>query len=45
MPENGQVDAMRIIDSLALEVAMLTKRAAIAEAKVAQMEEQMKEKK
>jgi len=45
MPENGQVDAMRIIDSLALEVAAATKRAVIAEARVAQLEEKLEESK
>lgn len=45
MSDNGQVDAMSIIDALALEVAAATKRAVIAEARVAQLEEQMKEKK
>ncbi len=41
----NQVDAMAVIDILAMEVASLTKRAAIAEAKVIDFESKMKESK
>lgn len=43
--DSQQVDAMSIIDGLALEVAAATKRAVIAEARVAQLEEKLKESK
>lgn len=43
--DSQQVDAMSIIDGLALEVAAVTKRAVIAEARVAQLEEKLKENK
>lgn len=43
--DSQQVDAMSIIDGLALEVATATKRAVIAEARVAQLEEKLKENK
>jgi len=43
--DSQQVDAMSIIDGLALEVAAATKRAVIAEARVAQLEEKLKENK
>ncbi len=45
MDGNQQVDAMAIIDALALEVAALTKRAVIAEARVIDLENKMKESK
>lgn len=45
MDGNQQVDAMAIIDALALEVAALTKRAVIAEARVIDLEDKMKESK
>nr|DAS29015.1 MAG TPA: hypothetical protein [Caudoviricetes sp.] len=41
----NQVDAMAVIDILAMEVASLTKRVAIAEAKVIDFESKMKESK
>lgn len=43
--DSQQVDAMSVIDGLALEVAAATKRAVIAEARVAQLEEKLKESK
>lgn len=45
MADSQQVDAVRIVDALALEVAAATKRAVIAEARVAQLEEKLKESK
>lgn len=41
----NQVDAMSVIDALAVEVASLTKRAVIAEARVIDLESKMKESK
>ena len=41
----NQVDAMAVIDILAMEVASLTKRVAIAEAKVIDFESKTKESK
>lgn len=41
----SQVDAMSVIDILAMEVAALTKRVAIAEAKVVDLESKTKESK
>lgn len=41
----NQVDAMAVIDILAMEVASLAKRVAIAEAKVIDFESKMKESK
>lgn len=41
----NQVDAMAVIDILAMEVAALTKRVAIAEAKVVDLEGKTKESK
>ena len=43
MNPDSQVDAMSVIDILAMEVAALTKRVAIAEAKVIDLENKMKE--
>lgn len=40
-PQSSQVDAMSVIDSLAMEVAALTKRAVIAEQRVAALEEEI----
>ena len=42
---SNKIDAMAVIDALALEVASLTKRAVIAEARVADLENKMKESK
>lgn len=39
----NQVDAMTVIDALAVEVAALTKRAVIAEARVNDLERKLKE--
>lgn len=44
-PQSSQVDALAVIDALALEVAALTKRAVIAEARVIDLENKMKESK
>lgn len=41
----NQVDAMAVIDALAVEVAALTKRAVIAEARVNDLERKLKESK
>ena len=43
MNPDSQVDAMSVIDILAMEVATLAKRVAIAEAKVIDLESKMKE--
>lgn len=45
MENDNQVDAMAVIDALAIEVAALTKRAVVAEARVADLESKMKESK
>ena len=45
MGAESQVDAMSVIDILAMEVAALTKRVAIAEAKVIDLESKTKESK
>ncbi len=45
MEPGSQVDAMSVIDILAMEVATLTKRVAIAEAKVIDLESKTKESK
>lgn len=45
MEPSNKIDAMAVIDALALEVASLTKRAVIAEARVADLENKMKESK
>lgn len=45
MDAGSQVDAMSVIDILAMEVATLTKRVAIAEAKVIDLESKTKESK
>lgn len=45
MGAESQVDAMSVIDILAMEVATLTKRVAIAEAKVIDLESKTKESK
>jgi hypothetical protein len=45
MNPDSQVDAMSVIDILAMEVATLAKRVAIAEAKVIDLESKMKESK
>lgn len=45
MEPSSKIDAMAVIDALALEVASLTKRAVIAEARVADLENKMKESK
>lgn len=45
METGSQVDAMSVIDILAMEVATLTKRVAIAEAKVIDLESKTKESK
>lgn len=45
MGAENQVDAMAVIDILAMEVAALTKRVAIAEAKVVDLESKTKESK
>lgn len=45
MADSQQVDAVLIVDALALEVAAATKRAVIAEARVAQLEDKLKENK
>lgn len=45
MGTESQVDAMSVIDILAMEVAALTKRVAIAEAKVIDLESKTKESK
>lgn len=45
MGAENQVDAMSVIDILAMEVATLTKRVAIAEAKVIDLESKTKESK
>lgn len=42
-PQSSQVDALAVIDALTLEVAALTKRAVIAEARVIDLENKMKE--
>lgn len=44
-PQSSQVDALAVIDALTLEVAALTKRAVIAEARVIDLENKMKESK
>lgn len=44
-PQSNQVDALAVIDALTLEVAALTKRAVIAEARVIDLENKMKESK
>lgn len=44
-PQSSQVDALAVIDALTLEVAALTKRAVIAEARVIGLENKMKESK
>lgn len=44
-PQSSQVDALAVIDALTLEVAALTKRAVIAEARVIDLESKMKESK
>lgn len=43
--QSSQVDALAVIDALTLEVAALTKRAVIAEARVIDLENKMKESK
>nr|DAV54743.1 MAG TPA: hypothetical protein [Caudoviricetes sp.] len=43
--QTSQVDALAVIDALTLEVAALTKRAVIAEARVIDLENKMKESK
>lgn len=43
--QTSQVDALAVIDALTLEVAELTKRAVIAEARVIDLENKMKESK
>ena len=45
MGDSSQVDAMTVIDALSMEVAALTKRAVIAEARVIDLENKMKESK
>ena len=45
MGAGSQVDAMSVIDALAVEVASLTKRAVIAEARVVDLESKVKESK
>lgn len=45
MNPDSQVDAMSVIDILAMEVATLAKRVAIAEAKVIELESKTKESK
>ena len=45
MGNDNQVDAMTVIDALALEVAALTKRAVVAEARVSDLENKLKESK
>lgn len=45
MNPDSQVDAMSVIDILAMEVAALAKRVAIAEAKVIDLESKTKESK
>ena len=40
MEPDSQVDAMMVIDALAMEVAVLTKRAVIAEQRIATMLEE-----
>nr|DAG04394.1 MAG TPA: hypothetical protein [Siphoviridae sp. ctyg07]DAK12929.1 MAG TPA: hypothetical protein [Caudoviricetes sp.] len=42
---DSQIDAMMVIDALAMEVAALTKRAVVAEARVIAFEGKMKESK
>ncbi len=44
-PQSSQVDALAVIDALTLEIAALTKRAVIAEARVIDLENKMKESK
>lgn len=44
-PQSSQVDALAVIEALTLEVAALTKRAVIAEARVIDLENKMKESK
>ena len=44
-PQSSEVDALAVIDALTLEVAALTKRAVIAEARVIDLENKMKESK
>ena len=44
-PQSNQVDALAVIDALTLEIAALTKRAVIAEARVIDLENKMKERK
>ena len=44
-PQSSQVDALAVIDALTLEVAALTKRAVIAEARVIDLENNMNESK
>lgn len=44
-PQSSQVDALAVIDALTLEVAALTKRAVIAEARVIDLENKIKESK
>ena len=44
-PQSSQVDALAVIDALTMEVAALTKRAVIAEARVIDLENKMKESK
>lgn len=44
-PQSSQVDALAVIDALTLEVAALTKRAVIAEARVIDLENKTKESK
>ena len=44
-PQSSQVDALAVIDALTLEVAALTKRAVIAEARVIDLENKRKESK
>ena len=45
MESDSQIDAMTVIDALAMEVAALTKRAVVAEARVVDLESKMKESK
>lgn len=44
-PQSSQVGALAVIDALTLEIAALTKRAVIAEARVIDLENKMKESK
>lgn len=42
-PQSSQVDALAVIDGLALEVAALTRRAVVAEQRVIDLERRLQE--